>query len=260
MTDLTTSPLAAAEPAAKSSGYWKFWGTTLWGLAIVAVLVGVGIVGVFATLLSIDVGADLSDSDLQALLYSDPKILLGIFGPAFVVAFGVIALAIRLSRIPMRDYLGLILPRGRDVMLGIGGILVIYAAFAVTVYLMGPFKSSAFVVELYHRAAAQGMLPALVLAIVVVAPVSEEILFRGFLLPGWAASRLGPIGAIVLTSAAWTAGHTQYNWLILADIFCIGLWLGWLRQKTGSTVLTMVAHAFQNCAALLQVAILDRMG
>jgi membrane protease YdiL (CAAX protease family) len=224
-----------------------------------AVLMVVAIGGVFVTLLWIDTGSDLSDGELQALLYTDPKILLGVFGPAFAVAFGVMALAVRLSRIPMRDYLGLTLPRGRDVLLGIGGIVALYAAFALAAYLMGPFSSPFFVIELYHRALALGLLPALIVGIVVVAPVSEEILFRGFLLPGWATSWLGRTGAIVLTSAIWTALHTQYNWIILVDIFCIGLWLGWLRLKTGSTLLTIITHAFQNFAAVIQIVILDRL-
>jgi uncharacterized protein len=84
----------------------------------------------------------------------------------------------------------------------------------------------------------------------------EELLVRGFLLRGWAASRLGPAGAILLTSAIWTAAHTQYDALFLIDIFSIGLLLGWIRQRSGSTLATIFLHATQNTAALIQVAIL----
>jgi hypothetical protein len=37
------------------------------------------------------------------------------------------------------------------------------------------------------------------LAFVIIAPAAEEITFRGFLYRGWAASRLGVFGAILLT-------------------------------------------------------------
>ncbi len=79
---------------------------------------------------------------------------------------------------------------------------------------------------------------------------------RGFLLRGWSQSFLRPVGAVVLTSAVWTGLHTQYNWFYLSEIFSIGLLLGYLRYRCGSTWLTVMLHATINVIALIEVAVI----
>ncbi len=260
MTDITSPQGAAPERTAPKGAFWKFWGTTLWGIAILAVFMVAGGVAVFACLVWLDPGAGLPDDEPLRLLYSNGVTLFAIASTAFFGAFAVMALAVRLSGVGMRDYLGLHAPRGRDVAVGLAGLVVIYGVFVLLNVLTGPIGSPSFVVMIYRSAAAAGMVPALALAAVVLAPVGEEMLIRGFMLPGWAASRLGPTGAVLLTTAFWTALHTQYSWIVLTQIACIGLLLGWLRQRSGSTLLTIFLHAAQNGTALIQVAILDSLG
>ncbi len=258
MTDIATPPLSGPKAAPRRVGYWKFWGTLLWGAAILGVLIVVGGLAVFAGLTWLQPDADVPDDAMLRLLYSNGKLLLVMASAPFLCAFGVMALAVRLSGIPMRDYLGLVMPKGRDFAIGIAGLLLIYAAFVLLSVVAGPSGSPTFVIALYRRALEAGLIPALVVAVVGLAPVSEELLIRGFLLPGWAASWLGPTGAVVLTTIVWTAMHTQYNWIVLAQIACIGLLLGWLRQRSGSTLLTIFLHTAQNGTAMIQVAILER--
>ena len=69
---------------------------------------------------------------------------------------------------------------------------------------------------------------------------------------GWSESRLGVTGAIVLSSLAWTSLHLQYDWFFFGEVFCIGLLLGWLRHRSGSTWLTIVIHGLNNFAATVQ--------
>jgi len=89
----------------------------------------------------------------------------------------------------------------------------------------------------------------------------EELLFRGFLFPGYARSRLGPWGAILLTSAGWAVMHVQYEAFYLVHIFLLGCAFGWLRWRSNSTLLTVILHAIVNAAALIQVAFLvERAG
>jgi len=88
------------------------------------------------------------------------------------------------------------------------------------------------------------------------APVSEEIIFRGFLFRGFV-SRLGMIPAVIITSAIWSLLHVQYEWLYLAQIFVLGLVFGLLRQRSGSTILTIILHAIINGVALVQVALYE---
>lgn len=258
MTDSMTAQGTIPEHA-KRVGYWKFWGTLVWSIAIMATLVIVGGIGVFVGLVWLDPGVEVPEDDLLPLVYSNGRILLFLTAAAFLSAFAVMALAVRLSGLGMREYLGLVIPRRRDIAIGLAGLVLIYAAFVVLNVVVGPLRSPASVVAMYRSAAAAGLIPALIFGAVVLAPVSEELLIRGFMLPGWAASWLGPKGAVLLTTVVWTVLHTQYDWIVLMQIACIGLLLGWLRQRSGSTLLTMVLHAVQNAAAMIQVAILDRL-
>ncbi len=85
--------------------------------------------------------------------------------------------------------------------------------------------------------------------LVVFAPVSEELLFRGFGYKGLAASRVGPLGAIIVTSGIWTIIHVQYDWAVLAQVFIFGIVLGVARWQSGSIWPPMIAHALINLVA-----------
>jgi membrane protease YdiL (CAAX protease family) len=98
-------------------------------------------------------------------------------------------------------------------------------------------------------------LPALLFAIVVVAPIFEEIFFRGFLFQGIRYSRLGPIGAIGITSLLWAVIHLQYDIYGMATVFALGLLFGIVRLKTDSIHLLMVMHSFVGLVATMETAL-----
>lgn len=84
------------------------------------------------------------------------------------------------------------------------------------------------------------------------APVSEEILLRGFLLPALARSRLGFWGAAGVTSALFAAAHAfQYALVLLIPIFVVGMILAWALRRTGSLYVTIGLHGLHNGVALL---------
>ena len=87
-------------------------------------------------------------------------------------------------------------------------------------------------------------------SLVILAPVAEETLFRGFLFRGWAAS-LGVPGTVALTATLFALAHTQYRWNHLIYIFFVGLLLGWLRHRSHSTILTIGIHAFFNAKSFV---------
>jgi membrane protease YdiL (CAAX protease family) len=238
---------------------WKFWGTTLWAVAIAATFVVVGAVWMFGLAMWSGPQPDISIDDFRLLLRSHLALEIAGFVVAALCAFAVLALAIRLTGVGMREYLGLVAVRSRDIKLGLAGLIAIYLAFWVVFYLTGSSPSH-YVVDLYRGAQTSGVLWLVLLAVVVAAPFVEEVLIRGFLYRGWAASRLGPIGAVVLTSAVWTILHTQYDWLVLSQIFCIGLLLGAIRRRGGSTTSTMILHAIQNSWSFVFFVLLDKLG
>ena len=95
-------------------------------------------------------------------------------------------------------------------------------------------------------------------ALVVAAPVAEESLFRGFMFRGMAASRLGPAGAIVLTSLLWAMLHIQYDWYGIVSVFVLGLVLGVARHRTGSLYAPIVMHGLSNLVATIESAMLAK--
>lgn len=78
------------------------------------------------------------------------------------------------------------------------------------------------------------------------APLAEELLFRGFLLPALSRSRLGFGGAAILSTALWTALHAGYSVAGIADVFLVGLFFSWLLWRTGSLWVPILCHALYN--------------
>lgn len=248
------TPATAAPPQR-----WKFWGTTLWAVAIAATFVVVGAVWMFGLAMWSSPEPDISVDDFRLLLRSHLALEVAGFVVATLCAFAVLALAIRLTGVGIREYLGLVAVRSRDIKHGLAGLIAIYVAFWLVFYLTGSSPSH-YVIDLYRGAQTSGVLWLVLFAVVVAAPFVEEVLIRGFLYRGWAASRLGPIGAVVLTSAVWAILHTQYDWLVLSQIFCIGLLLGAIRRRGGSTTSTMILHAIQNSWSFVFFELLDKLG
>jgi membrane protease YdiL (CAAX protease family) len=78
------------------------------------------------------------------------------------------------------------------------------------------------------------------------APLSEELLFRGFLFSGLAKSRLGLVGTSILTTLLWTIMHWGYSVFGLIEVLAIGLYFSWLLIRTGSLWTTIFCHAVYN--------------
>lgn len=83
------------------------------------------------------------------------------------------------------------------------------------------------------------------------APLSEELLFRGFLQTALAHTRFGFFGAAIITTAMWTALHAGYSASGLVEVFLVGLVMCLLLWRTGSLRVTLVCHGVYNTALLL---------
>ena len=87
------------------------------------------------------------------------------------------------------------------------------------------------------------------------APVAEELVFRG-LLYGWVAGRWGTTTAWFVSSILFAAAHVEpaHAFLVLP----LGLWFGWLRQRTDSLWPSLVAHIVNNGLAVVAAALIDK--
>jgi len=173
-------------------------------------------------------------------------------GPAWIA---VSALAARLRGWRPRDYLALVMPRRGELLFGIASLGTLLIAFDLLSLALGRDVVPQFMRDAYLSARNSDALVPFFIAVAVVAPVTEEIVFRGFLFRGLSASFLGVSGTLIVTAVVWAGMHVQYDWFILGQIVVIGLVLGWLRWASGSTLLTIILHMLTNLAACIQAAI-----
>lgn len=168
------------------------------------------------------------------------------------VSVAVLWLAARLRSADPAEYLGLVRPRLGTAAIGAIGILVIIAATDALLFIGGRAIVSQFQVVAYTSAAAKGWLPLMWFATVLIAPAGEEIMFRGYLFRGWVHSQRSAWVAIPLISLLWMGLHVQYDWAGMAEILAAGLFLGWMRWRSGSTLLTFLLHALFNLEGMFE--------
>src|SRR3954467_2134656 len=170
------------------------------------------------------------------------------------VQIAVLAFAARLRRWTPADYLALNRPKRSEIVFAVLCTIALMVVFDALMVVSGRDLVPPFQVEAYQSAKDAGWMLGLMLAIVVVAPVGEEIAFRGFLYRGLVRPGYERL-AIVVISLAWALLHIQYDWLGMAQIFAAGLTLGWFRWASGSTSLTIIMHVLINFEAMLETAI-----
>ena len=89
-----------------------------------------------------------------------------------------------------------------------------------------------------------------IISVIIIAPVIEEFLFRGFLFSQLSRTKLGGWGSVCLSSLLWTIIHFQYEFLILLVLFIFGIFLGYIRMAYNSLALPIALHAVNNTFAL----------
>ncbi len=105
----------------------------------------------------------------------------------------------------------------------------------------------------YMSAAAFG--PMMIMSVVVLAPLVEEVAFRGVALGCLLARGWPPLHAALLTSTLFTVLHFQYVPLALIPVFLIGMFLAWLRIRSGSMAAPVLAHMAANGITLLMFSL-----
>jgi membrane protease YdiL (CAAX protease family) len=87
----------------------------------------------------------------------------------------------------------------------------------------------------------------LFIAVVIAAPIFEELLFRGFIFKGLRNSPLGAVGSITIISILFTLIHAgQYDSAVLIVLFPLAIILGLARYRSGSIYLPIYLHFVNN--------------
>ncbi len=165
-------------------------------------------------------------------------------------------LILRLRSADVRQYLAL-KPFSLAVGMGMLGILLIFmiGSQALTYFL--DKSPLVFVDPLYQSVSSLWLL---VFAIVIVAPIYEELVFRGILWSAiaeqFAASPVsmqrGAVVASIVTSFIFAAIHLQYGMYEISTLVVLALIFCYARLKSGSLILPMLLHMINNGAAMWQ--------
>jgi membrane protease YdiL (CAAX protease family) len=168
-----------------------------------------------------------------------------------IITSGVIVWAVRRTRWPLTDYLALVTPLKLHIAVAIIGAIGIGLGEATLLsWLGGGEANDEAVLAGYFAARRAGLLPLYWLNTVALAPLTEEIVFRGFLLPSWARTLGWPV-AIAGTSILFALMHFQYDWRGMLAVGLLGVFSAWLRLRSGSLVPSFVAHAGGNLLATI---------
>lgn len=155
--------------------------------------------------------------------------------------------------------LGLRKPRYSDIgyaLAGFGVYFLIYIAVAVIIKSLVPSLDLEQEQQIGFETAAGAQLSLVFVSLVVLAPLVEEILMRGFLYGGLKKG-LPKIWAVVITSALFAVAHLQFGsdapllWVAAIDTFVLSLVLIYLRDKTDGLWAPIALHTTKNFVAFL---------
>jgi membrane protease YdiL (CAAX protease family) len=124
------------------------------------------------------------------------------------------------------------------------GLVAVYVFSIVHDIIVNP-KQQAIVNDFPHSALGAGMF---LLVAVVMAPVFEEIVFRGFLFRGFANS-FGWVWGALASAAIFGAAHLQLD--VFLPLAALGFVLAWAYKKTGSLWTCITMHALFNLIAVV---------
>ena len=180
---------------------------------------------------------------------NDPNTLSPII-VAEVYALLIAALAIVL-RPHFREIVALKRPAARDIALAAAACAAAYVVTGLIQSLVAPRSwaaARAILPAMFsddgRLASAGPVMAALILVrACVLAAIGEELLFRGALYT-WLRRRLSATTTVVITAATFATIHGFPPILPLG--FAIGIGFGWIRERSGSTVPTIIVHALHN--------------
>lgn len=106
----------------------------------------------------------------------------------------------------------------------------------------------------FSGAAAPAELVLSFIALVIIAPFVEEMLFRGFVFAGMRRS-WGFVPALLVSSTLFAFAHAQIN--VGIDTFALAIVLGWIYHKTDNLWPSIGLHMLKNLIAFLFVFVID---
>jgi membrane protease YdiL (CAAX protease family) len=159
----------------------------------------------------------------------------------------IVTLVLRARRLPAREFLALRWPAARTVALWLGAFAILVVVEEWASRMLGlPAPES------WGDRYTGLVLVVRLIGLVVLAPVAEELVFRGVLFGRIARTRLGQPGAVVIPAALFALLHLQYSPVEMGFVAVDGLFFGLARAQSRSLYVPMLLHASGNAVAAAQ--------
>ena len=190
--------------------------------------------------------------------------LLGIVVASQLAGLVVTLLFLRIRRVPVRPLVGPVGPLGRHLGIGTGlGLLAIVGSTLIVSLLVALSGSDAAPEQVLTGGLMETPveLALAVMAAVVLAPIAEELLFRGLLHRGLR-RRIRIVPATALSSVLFAVVHVDVALsqpLALVGLTFVGVILAIAYERTGSLIVPVVIHAVHNAVTIAAVVVTSRL-
>jgi len=227
----------------------RYRGPAIFVLLLLAIIVGTVVsLGAGGTVLALFDGGPLSVGGTLLLLTSTQIGLLAVSG-------GLVVAPRALAGLHLAPRSGL----GRSILIGLGLAIPAWIGATLLAYLATTaLKAVGFTEDkgILDTVLDRGDPTVILLAFILVAPVAEELFFRGVVYNAWERER-GPVAAVLGSAALFAAIHTSL--FSLMPIFALGVTLAMVFRSTRSLPATMAMHAGFNAISVV-LALLARQG
>ncbi len=158
-----------------------------------------------------------------------------------------------------RQKIGLVRPAFRDIAYALSGYAIYFICYLIIVTIAGHFSSLINTNQeqkIGFEGASGTQLYYVFASLVILPPIAEEIMFRGFLFTSLR-QKFRTRYAVILTSVLFGIAHLQFGsgapllWVAALDTFTLSVMLCILRAKTGSLWSSIMLHALKNGIAFL---------
>jgi membrane protease YdiL (CAAX protease family) len=239
---------------AQKKPYWGAWPTVGFGcgLQVVSVFIA-GLVTIGFLVIGFT-----SDSAESIITYLQGLLENGLYWALVTIATAIVCtyliwLIIKLRHtLSVTEYLGLRPISVKAMLISLAMAVGLIALSDGLSYFLGKPIVSEWQLNLYVSSGWPVLLWA---AFIVFGPIFEEALFRGLLFEGFRQSRMGAIGAVILTAFLWAISHVQYDAYGMIGILIWGIVLGVVRFRTGSLWSVLAMHALLNLVATVETAL-----
>ena len=135
------------------------------------------------------------------------------------------------------------------------GAMILSDELNILIGMIIPIPDSFLQIEALLKPKDHFSLVLLVITIVIIAPIGEELLFRGFLQKGLEKAWNDVTRAILFSSLFFAVIHFNPFWII--QIYFLGVLLGFLAWKTNSIIPCIIFHMIINATSLFFTSIED---